>query len=154
WANNNIQVSLQNNNGVTAHVLLVQKVPRVEVTVTLQRLIQHDSSGLWFVTQAQSRSLTLDTASANSTITSPLPFNMSNMPNGGTITITLFNHALKPIPINFRSKQDTSGQTGGRVSGTISFSALVPDQPGLLLLMQLAPDKQSGQLLLRSFILE
>ncbi len=154
WTNSDMQVTMQNNNGMTAHVLLVQKAPHIAVMVTLQRLIQPDSSGLWFVTQAQSNSLTLDASPANSLVTSPLPLTMSGPPGGGTMTITLLNHALSPIPISFRSKPASSVQTYGTVSGTLSFTAIVPDQPGLLLLTLLAPDKQSGQLLLRNFILD
>lgn len=154
WANNNMQVTMQNNDGITAHVLLIQKVPHTEVMVTLQRLIRHDSSGLWFVTQAQSNSLTLDTSPANSLVTSPLPLTVGSSLNGGTITIALLNHALRLIPISFRSNPASSAQTAGIVSGTLSFTAVVPDQPGLLLLTRLAPDQQAGQLLLRNFILD
>lgn len=153
WADNNMQVSMQNNDGTTAHVLLVQKVPHTEAMMTLQRLIQHDSSGLWFVTQAQSNSLTLDTSPANSLVTSPLPLTVGSSFNGGTITIALLNHALRLVPISFRSKPASSAQAIGTVSGTLSFSTIVPDQPGLLLLTRLAPDQQSAQLLLRNFIL-
>lgn len=154
WANNNMQVTMQNNDGITAHALLVQKVPHTEVMVTLQRLIRHDSSGLWFVTQAQSNSLTLDTSPANSLVTSPLPLTVGSSFNGGTMTISLLNHALRLIPISFRSNPASSAQTAGTVSGALSFTAIVPDQPGLLLLARLTPDQQSGQLLLRNFILD
>ncbi len=154
WANNNMQVTIQNNDGVTAHALLVQNVPHTQVMVTLQRLIQPDSNGLWFVTQAQSNSLVLDTSPANSPVTSPLPLTVGSSFNGGTMTLALLNHALRLIPISFRIKPASNTQAIGTVSGTLSFSAIVPDQPGLLLLTRLAPDQQAGQLLLRNFILD
>jgi hypothetical protein len=154
WDKNNMQVTMQNVDGITAHALLVQNVPHTEVMVTLQRLIQHDSSGLWFVTQAQSNNLTLDTSPATSLAISPLPLTVGSPFNGGTITIALLNHALRPVPISFRIKPVFNAQAIGTVSGTLSFTAIAPDQPGLLLLTRLAPDKQVGQLLLRNFILD
>src|SRR2546426_5475766 len=47
-------VTLVNNNGTTAHVLLTQQQPHFEVTVTLKQLLPHNANtGIWFVVSAQ-----------------------------------------------------------------------------------------------------
>jgi hypothetical protein len=70
--------------------------------------------------------------------------------SAGNVAVTLFDHTLTPIP---SSKPTFSTQSNDILSSTISFTTAVSKQPGLLLLTQVAPDGQSGQLLLTNLIL-
>jgi hypothetical protein len=151
WNDSNMSVTVQDNDGITAHALLVQQTPHIEVAVSLQRLIQRDSGGLWFVTRAQSHDLTLNTSHLPAAVTSPLLIQVRSASSAGNVAVTLFDHTLTPIP---SSKPTFSMQSNDILSSTISFTTAVSKQPGLLLLTQVAPDGQSGQLLLTNLVLD
>jgi hypothetical protein len=159
WSGGDVQNILQDHDGLTAHVLLVQEDPHLEVMVTLQRLIQPDSKGLWFVTAARTRGITLKQAAAQPFVTSPLTIRGSVDLAKGQATTLLFDHTLTPLQTlispAFTVKSD------GTYSETISYTNRIPNQPGLLLIEDLPPagergkaqPLEQGQLLLTNLIL-
>jgi hypothetical protein len=153
WSSTNIAVSLQDQNDTTAHVLLTQNSPYFKVSVTLQRLIEAGSGGLWFVTQAQTTGIELDQSQLQTPITSPMTIQGTLTPAGGATTVTLFDHTLTQIPLLNRPASDI--QANGLYKATLFYTNNVPDQPGLLLIEQPAPPDSSatGQLLLSSVLL-
>jgi hypothetical protein len=153
WSNTNITVSLLDQNASIAHVLLVQHTPCFKVFVTLQRLIEPEAGGLWFVTQAQTAGVTLDQSQLQAPITSPAQIQGTMTPTSRETTITLFDHTLTPIPLLNRPAVDI--QSDGTYTASFLFTNDVPDQPGLLLIEHPAPDNSfaSGQLLLSSVLL-
>ncbi|HLG79085.1 MAG TPA: hypothetical protein VKX46_21915, partial [Ktedonobacteraceae bacterium] len=72
WSNDTIQSKLLDANGTAAHVLLTQTRLHLTVTVTLQRLVQSDNKGLWFVTGAQTAHITLVQGSTFIASSSPM----------------------------------------------------------------------------------
>ncbi len=161
WSGSDVQDTLQDNDGMTAHVLLAQKDPPLRVTVTLQRLIQPGSRGLWFVTAAQTRGITLNQAVLQPFVTSPLTIHGSIDLAKGRATTTLFDHTLMPLQTLISPAFTVSAE--GAYSETISYTNRVPDQPGLLLIEDLptkptiahgkAQPPAPGQLLLTNLIL-
>ncbi len=153
WVGNNPQDAVLNNNGVTAQVQLIQQNPQVVVTVTLERLIQHNNSGLWFVTAAQAGNIWLDQSILSKPDASPLTITGTGALADGTITAQIFDHTLSPIALS--NTPAFTVDAGGNFTGTLSFSGIAPDQEGLLLLQSLPPNgsTESGRLLLVKLIL-
>jgi len=60
WPTIDSHDAVLSNDGITAHVKLIQQNPSLTVNVTLERLIQPDNKGLWFVVAAQTKDITLD----------------------------------------------------------------------------------------------
>ncbi len=141
------------NDGTTAHVRLVQRYPALTLTVTLTRLIQHNTSGLWFVTNVQTPGLTLQQNTLTPKITSPLALQGTTTLLGGKATVTLFDHTLSPIqtlaPPTFRIAAD------GNYTGSIVYNTNQTDQPGLLLIEITPPagSPASAQVLLQNIII-
>ena len=71
WQTIDSHDTVLSNDGITAHVKLFQQNPSLEVNVTLERLIQADNHGLWFVVAAQTEGITLDHLAGHSYV-SPL----------------------------------------------------------------------------------
>ncbi len=153
WPGNNPQDTVLSNDGTTAQVKLVQQNPPLEVTVTLKRLIEHNSKGLWFVVSAQTAGIKLGSAGPSPQSPSSSVFFQGTglLPDGHTTT-TLFDHTLTPINLNSIS---LSVDGTGVYSGTLSYSNITPGQQGVLLIEFLPPpgSNEVGQLLITSVIL-
>jgi len=150
WSERDIQVTLQDNDGTTAHVLLTQQHPHFTVIVTLNRLVQHNSSGLWFVTGARTPGMALKSMQA---ISSPLHIEGTAATiDTDRATTVLYSHTLTPL--NILNAPTITIQHNGTYSGTILYANDMPGQQGLLLIrMAPAGRSASGQLLLTNLIL-
>ncbi|GCE03317.1 hypothetical protein [Dictyobacter aurantiacus] len=150
WPSKAIQATLKDKGTNEAHVLLEKKDTRIEVAVTLDRLIQANSKGLWWVTNAQSPGITLDQTQFNNPQSSPLQIQGTIIPTHEKITATLFNHTLSTIPLQHNS--DLQADSAGHFSGTLTYDNLFPDQPALLLITTY-PRDEDARLFLTNLIL-
>ncbi len=146
WQTIDANDTVLDNDGTTAHVLLIQ--PNIQVVVTLSRLVQHDAHGLWFVTHAESQGITLN--ALPTPITSPLTLLGSVSTSDGSATATLFDHTLTHV-----SSLNSTGlavQADGSYSGSIYYTGIQPDQQGVLLIENVPPSgvSEQAQLLLTS----
>ncbi len=153
WPANHIPEKLLDNDGTTAHVLLTQS--HLAVRVTLTRLVQPASKGLWFVTGAQTPNITNAQTTPDLPTASPMSIQgtVAQSLTQGQSTLSLFDHTLTPIPVLNGSKLTI--QANGHYSGTLFYHNSVADQPGLLLI-EILPRAQStavGQLLLTNVLL-
>src|SRR5205085_7602279 len=96
WNGASPQDSVLSNNGIRAQVQLIQQSPQMQVTVTLERLVQHDSKGLWFVTGAQTNGITLGQSLTSNVVTSPMTVKGTGALADGQTTATLFDNTLTP----------------------------------------------------------
>ena len=151
WSNP--QAIVQDNDGTTAHILLLHQTPSLAVSVTLTRLLQHNSTGLWFVTQAQTQGITLDRSRFQTPLASPLTFQGTSTLKDEQITATLFDHTLSPIRLLKTSFAHLNQD--GTVTGRLLYTTLASNQPGLLLIEQapLHGSTATGQLLLTNLLL-
>ncbi len=145
------QDTVVSNNGITAQVNLFSQNPPMEVNVTLSRLIQQTSNGLWFVTAAHTSNLSLN--QLPTPITSPLILHGSGALTDGQTTATLFDHTLYPMAIG--SSNVLTVDANGNIAGNISYTNSNPDQPGLVLIQSLPPSgsTEMGQMLLTGVII-
>ncbi|MBE3560818.1 MAG: hypothetical protein IMW89_16595 [Ktedonobacteraceae bacterium] len=145
--------SLQDNDGRTAHVLLVQQQSHLEIPITLMRLVQSDESGLWFVTHAQTRGITLDQSPLQHPVSSPITIRGTVEPAQKQTSIMLFDHALTPMYT--LNKPSLTIRQDGQYECTITYTNRVPNQQGLLLIKTQPQEKSSasGQLLLTNILL-
>ncbi len=155
WPTNHIPEKLLDNDGTTAHVLLTQTRSCCTVRITLTRLVQPTSKGLWFVTGAQTPNITSEQTTPALPIASPMSIQGTVIQSltQGRSTPLLFDHTLTPIAVLNGSKLTI--QTNGHYSGTLFYHNSVADQPGLLLI-EILPRAQStaaGQLLLTNVLL-
>ncbi|MDQ2715263.1 MAG: hypothetical protein M3Z08_10180 [Chloroflexota bacterium] len=153
WGSGDIQQTLLNTDGINAQVLLVRQNPHLEVTVSLSRLIQRDTTGLWFVTDARSAGIGLDQAHLLPPISSPLVFAGTGMLPDGQATAILFDHTLTPLPT--LNSAALNIDTNGTFTGALPYANIAPDQQGLLL-VQTLPAKNTtemGRVLLASVML-
>ena len=159
WPASKIHATLQDRNNTTAHVLLVHDKPRLKVTVTLNRLIQHTSNGLWFVTAAHTGSITIDPAPIAIPIASPMSVEGTIKHITGHVDIQLFDHTLTLLPKSAQPKHPIlpafTARANGRYTATISYSNPTPNQLGLLLIEDSPSDKSkdTGLLLLTNVLL-
>lgn len=153
WPANSPQDVVLNNNGTTAHVQLVQQNPHMQVTLTLQRLVQQNKTGLWFVTEAQAGGISLDQPQASSMITSPMTIKGDGTLIDGQMTATLFDHTLTPLSL--LNNPTLNVAANGAYTGMLFYTNSVQNQPGLLLLQSIPPNgsSEAGQLLLTRVIL-
>lgn len=153
WPDKSIQATLKDKSGNEAHVLLEKKGAHIEVTVTLDRLIQADNKGLWWVTNAQTPGITLDQTQFNSPLSSPLQIQGTIVPTHEKITATLFNHTLAAIPL--QNGNNLQSDSAGHFSGTLTYDNIFPDQPGLLMItVYPKADDDDGRLFLTNLTLD
>jgi len=154
WPLISTQDSVLSNDGMTAQVQLVQQSPPLQVTVTLKRLVQHDNKGLWFVTAAKTSGLTLDQASFDMPLTSPLQLHGTGVLVDGQTTIQLFDHTLSPIAT---TNAQLHVNPDGTYTCTLAYASIAHAQQGLLLIQSLPTQAnysiEPGQLLLVGVIL-
>lgn len=159
WPDSKMHATLQDSNTTTAHVLLVHDSPHLKVTVTLNRLIQHTSSGLWFVTGAHTAGITVDPSPVTTPIASPMSVQGTIKHIDGHVDLRLFDHTLtllpKPAHPNYPALPTFTVQPNGHYTATIPYSGQMPNQPGLLLIEDIPSDKSkdTGLLLLTSVLL-
>jgi hypothetical protein len=159
WPDSAVHATLQDRNTTTAHVLLVHNKPRLEVTVTLNRLIQHTNGGLWFVTAAHTAGITIDQTPIPIPIASPMTVQGTMKHITGHIDMQLFDHTLTPLHKPAQPKHPTLPdfivRANGRYTATISYNNPMPNQSGLLLIEDTPSEKSkdAGLLLLTSVLL-
>ncbi len=157
------------NNGTTAQVSLAQQNPPLALDVTLERLVQQNSKGLWFVVAAHTQGITagLDgqdmtslpqanpQASPQPLAPSPLTLQGTGALVDGQSTATLFDHTLSPI--SSASGVSLQVNADGTYSGSLTYTTLIPGQEGVLLiesLPQAANDAvEQGQVLIAPVLL-
>lgn len=148
WPHANAQDSVLSTNGLTASVQLISQNPPMTVIVILQRLIQHDNQGLWFVTDAHTPGIRLDHSHLSTPAPSPLTLQGTGALPGGQTTATLFDHTLNPIPL--LNNPVLTVDANGHYSGSLFFAPNLANQQGLLLIQSLPTggSQQCSQLLL------
>jgi hypothetical protein len=122
---------LRDTSSTEAHVILEEKDTNIQIVVSLNRLIQTNSKGLWWVTGAQTPGISLDQTKFALPLTSPITIQGTINPTPGIITATLFNHTLAPIHLAHKSA--LHADPNGQFSGDLAYTNIFPDQPGLLL---------------------
>lgn len=154
WTSSDPQDMVLDNNGKIAHVQLNHPDTHMQVMVTLSRLLQQNNSGLWFVTGAQTAGVTFDLSSLAQPITSPLALKGTFSTPSGSVTVSLFDHTLNPLPLPTSTPMAADAQ--GVFTGNIAYNNNAPRQPGLLLIQETPPagSTAAGQLLLTHVILE
>lgn len=161
WPTVDAHNTVISNDGITAQVQLFQNKPHMAVNVTLQRLLQHDNKGLWFVVAAHTAGITLGLAGQSRTTSpqdispqtmlhSPIQLSGTSVLADGSTSATLFDHTLTAI--SSAAKIPLSVSAGGTYTGSLAYSGIIPDQQGLLLIesQPLAANNsvENGQLLL------
>ncbi len=154
WPTVDARDTAMNNDGTTAQVELFQSSPPMVVNVTLQRLLQHDNKGLWFVVAAHTTAITLELAGQKRTaltvLRAPIQLSGTSALADGSTSATLFDHTLTAIASATNVPLQVNGD--GTYTGLLNYSGIVPDQQGLLLIqsLPLAGNNQveTGQLLL------
>ena len=166
WQTVDARDTLLGNDGITAQAQLFQASPHMLVTVTLQRLLQHDNKGLWFVVAAHTMGITLGLAgqkpttlpqdiSAQTLLHSPIQLSGTSVLTDGSTSATLFDHTLNPITGAIGTALNVNAD--GTYTGSIAYSGIIADQQGLLLIASqpLAANNtvENGQLLLAPVLL-
>ncbi len=154
------QAQVLSRTGDTAIISLTRQSPHVVLVVTLKQLIQRDSAGLWFVTDARTRGMLLTRPGTLSqplavSQSSPIHFSGASALIDGQTTATLFDHTMAPIgqatDVPLRVHQDSS------YAGTLSYTNLASGQQGVLLIESMPKTEnfacESGQVLLTGVIL-
>ena len=153
WPETSPEDKVLSNDGVSAQVLLISQQPHLEVTVSLTRLVQHDNTGLWFVTGARTPGLTLSQPQTHF-VTSPIIISGTGALTDGLLTATVSDHTLTPIASV--DNTELSVDASGGYTGALFYTSIVPKQQGLLLVQSLpkAKSTETGLLLLMGVILE
>ena len=166
WQTVDARDTILSNDGITAQAQLFQSSPHMQVTVTLQRLLQHNSKGLWFVVAAHTEGITLGLAGQEATTSpqdisaqimlhSPISLSGTSVLSDGSTSATLFDHTLTPIVGATNIPLQVSAD--GTYSGSLAYSGIIPDEQGLLLIesQPLAANNavENGQLLLAPVLL-
>ena len=137
WSADSTHIHLIHQSAGEATLTLTpQEGPACELNITLQRLIQADEHGLWFVTSASSPGLTLQQSTLDTATTSPLTLH-------GTLTQTtttslpiptalLFDHTLTHLAV--LNTEAITIKPNGDFTGALHFTNDLPGQPSLLLL--------------------
>ena len=161
WQTVDARDTVLSNNGTTAQAQLYQDNPHMLVTVMLQRLLQHDNKGLWFVVSAHTTGITLGLTgqkpttlpqdiSAQTLLHSPIQLSGASVLTDGSTSATLFDHTINPITGSIGTPLNVNAN--GTYTGSIAYSGIIPDQQGLLLIesQPLAANNavENGQLLL------
>src|SRR6266852_5496802 len=139
WPTVDARDTVMNNDGTTAQVELFQSSPPMVVNVTLQRLLQHDNKGLWFVVAARTTGITLELAGQKRTaltmLRAPIQLSGTSALADGSTSATLFDHTLTAIASATNVPLQVNGD--GTYTGSFSYSGIIPDQQGLLLIQSL-----------------
>lgn len=154
------------NDGITAQVELFQSHPNMTVTVTLQRLLQHDNKGLWFVVAAHTSGVTLGLAgqqrttlpqdiSISTLLHSPVQLSGTSVLADGSTSTTLFDHTLTALTGATSIPLQVSAD--GTYTGSLNYTSIIAGQQGLLLIQSVPLTNnnqiENGQLLLIPILL-
>lgn len=151
WSDIDFSSTLVDLSATTAHIVLRHQHPLLTLQVTLQRLIQQDSDGLWFVTSAQTPGITLDRPLLQDPQSSPLTLSGTSPTHTTVFSVSLFDHTLTEFS-TLAPPQFTLASR--RYTGTVLYMNSVSNQPGLLLLEQSpANNHGEGQLVLQGMLL-
>ncbi|GAC1467426.1 MAG: hypothetical protein PVSMB5_11340 [Ktedonobacteraceae bacterium] len=140
WPEQSFHTTIIETNGSTAHVRLTRLTrpqAHMEVIVSLAKLVQSGTNGLWFVTSAQTAGITYNPAQPYTISTSPLLLTGTTADSKSQIVPTLFDHTMTPIPI--LNETAIHVQADGSYAGKLSYSNPFPNQPGLILIEALPP---------------
>ncbi len=153
WSTSGYQDKILDNNGTVSHVLLEKKQPQMSVTVTLERLIQKDAKGLWFVTGAQTQGITLDQSQLPVPVTSPIHIHGTTTTTDGQVTATLFDHTLATL--SSANNPVLTLSSDGTYTGNLLYTNNKQTQQVLLLIEDIPPSgsSEAGQLMLTGVIL-
>ncbi len=153
WSPDKYQEKVLDNDGTTAHILLEQKQLAMAVTVTLTRIIQKDTKGLWFVTHAQTQGITLDAAQWPTLLTSPVVLHGTTQTHHGQVTATLFDHTITTM--SSLNSAALSLSSDGSYTGNILYTGNKLAQQGLLLIEHIPANDgtEAGQLSLSGVLL-
>ena len=153
WPVKLIHGVLRDSSGTEAHVILEEKGINIQIAVSLNRLIQSNDKGLWSVTSAQTPGISLDQTRFSLPLTSPISIQGTMNPTQGKITTTLFNHTLTAIQLT--NHPDLYVDQNGQFSGTLAYTNIFSDQPGLLLVTAYPKNPQEeGYLFLTNMLLQ
>lgn len=157
WSADSTHIHLIRQSAGEAALTLTEKSPSCEFGVTLQRLIQTDEHGLWFVTSASSPGLTLQHNNLDVATSSPLTLRgtleQTNTTPLPTPTALLFDHTLTHLAV--LNTEAITIQPNGGFTGTLHFTNDLPGQPSLLLLAftTSSAGRQTSSLLLTNVLL-
>ena len=142
----------------TAVVEIAQEYPHIVLDVTLQRLVEPDNAGLWFVTDAHvdqgillNKAGTID-QSFDTNVSSPIQVGGVGGLSDGQTTVTLLDHTLTLIGENSVQVQDNSTFTS-----VLPYAQPERSEPGVLIIESLPQPEnvgiESGQVRLTSVLL-
>ncbi|GHO51683.1 hypothetical protein [Ktedonobacter robiniae] len=159
WSADSTHIHLVHQSASEAELTLTEESPSCELDVTLQRLIQTDEHGLWFVTSASSPGLTLQHNNLDMATSSPLTLSGTLDQAGApaahqsTPTALLFDHTLTHLAV--LNTEAITIQSNGGFTGTLHFTNDLPGQPSLLLLAftTSSAGQQTTRLLLTNVLL-
>lgn len=143
-----------------AVVQLTRQSPRVLLVVTLKQLVASGTDGLWFVTDARTRGITITRAGTlneplPSPQVSPLRFGGAGALIDGHTTATLFDHTMAPV--NKAVNMPVTVHADSSYSGSLPYHNLSAGQQGVLLISSLPETKnlkqEAGQVLLAGVLL-
>ncbi len=152
---NDLQPRLLSETSTLAVVELTSQRPRLVFDVTLKRLVQPTSTGIWFVTEAHTQGMTLTRSgtlnhSFQDTVASPIHFSGFSALVDGQTSATLFDHTLTPLSL--ANEVPIVVQPDSRYSATLVYPAEVSGQRGVLLIQSLPRHNhlatEAGQFLL------
>ncbi|GHO42684.1 hypothetical protein [Ktedonospora formicarum] len=144
WPTASTHIVVRDQSDTTAHVTLTLDESTLGLDVTLQRLIQSDQNGIWFVTTAASPGLNLDQSSLNAPISSPMVINGKLTTSQSKLipSARLFDHTLTRLAV--LNADALTLQSNGDFHGTLHYTNDLPGQPSLLLLSFTPPGEDSS----------
>ncbi len=137
WPAKSFHSVLIDANDDEAHVRLSEPQLHMDITVSLTKLVQQDTKGLWFVTGAQTAGITLNLAHLHTTDTSSMLIEGTIASSKSSMKAILFDHTMNPVTI--LNDAGVQMHSNSSYKGKLIYSHLFPDQPGLLLLEALPP---------------
>lgn len=145
WETSHLHTALIEQTATKAQVQLLHEQTRTRVTLTLERLIH--ARGLWFVTEAATKGLLIDTTSLQEATSSPRALHFAVSSKQPTLHITLLDHTFHQIPWLFEpvlAMQDAS-----HYRTTLYYNNPFVPQTALLFIRVLPrSNAENGQLLL------
>jgi hypothetical protein len=152
WSATGQQATLVSSDSTTAQVTLTRQNPPLTLNVTLEKLVQQDSKGLWFVVAAHTQGITaglngqdmtalpqqnipLLSSQPQTPLQLPIALRGTGALADGQTSATLFDHTLSPA--SSASSVALQVNSDGTYSGSLSYPTLVPGQEGVLLIESL-----------------
>jgi hypothetical protein len=153
-----VETSLTSQTQSTAQVQLTRENPHVVLNVTLQRLIEPNQAGIWFVTDTNTGGMILTRPGTidqpfETMVSSPIALGGVSALIDGQTTATLLDHTLTLLGQTTISVADDSTFTA-----TLAYPKLPASEPGVLVIESLPlPENygtiEPGQIRLTSVLL-